>query len=137
MYYFHRIHKYAALPLILSLLISTFPVSGFAAENVSTDQLLAESALQADRALIQDLMSRAEMREQMELLGVDPNEALERVNTMSDNEVRQVAAEIRTSPAGSGGLGTIVGAAVTIFVILLITDILCLTSFFNFTRCVR
>lgn len=137
MYYFHRIRKYAALPLILSLLVSTFPATGFGAGNVSTDQLLEESMLQSDRAMIRDLVSREEMREQMQLLGVDPDEAMNRVNSMSDSEVRQIAGEIRTMPTGGDGLGTIVGAAVTIFIILLITDILCLTSFFSFTKCVR
>jgi hypothetical protein len=34
-------------------------------------------------------------------------------------------------------VGPIVGAAVLIFIILLITDILCLTSVFNFTRCAQ
>jgi len=137
MNYFHRIRKAMALPLILSLLITTFPVAGFGAENISTDQLIEDTMLQADRALIQDLMSRAEMHEQMQLLGVDPAEAMDRVNSMSDSEVRQMAGEIRTLPAGGDGLGTIVGAAVTIFLVLLITDLLCLTSFFTFTKCAR
>ena len=56
---------------------------------------------------------------------------------MSDDEVRRIAGEIKTLPAGGDGLGTIVGAAVTIFVILLITDILGLTKIFPFTRSVR
>ena len=137
MSHFHRIRKILALPLIMSLLISTFPVTGFSAENVSTDQLLAQSMLQSDREMIRDLVSREDMRDQMQLLGVDPGEAMDRVNSMSDDEVRQIAGEIKTMPAGGDGLGTIVGAAVTIFIILLITDILCLTSFFNFTKCVR
>ena len=137
MSHFHRIRKILALPLIMSLLISTFPVTGFSAENVSTDQLLEQSMLQSDREMIRDLVSREDMRDQMQLLGVDPGEAMDRVNSMSDDEVRQIAGEIKTMPAGGDGLGTIVGAAVTIFIILLITDILCLTSFFNFTKCVR
>lgn len=137
MSHFHRIREILALPLIMSLLISTFPITGFSAENVSTDQLLEQNMLQSDREMIRDLVSREDMRDQMQLLGVDPGEAMDRVNSMSDDEVRQIAGEIKTMPAGGDGLGTIVGAAVTIFIILLITDILCLTSFFNFTKCVR
>jgi hypothetical protein len=38
-------------------------------------------------------------------------------------------------PAGQDAATAVIGAAVTIFIILLITDILCLTHVFNFTRC--
>jgi hypothetical protein len=137
MYYFQRIREVMALPLILSLLIGTFPVSTFAAGNVSTDQLIEESITSTNRAMIQDLMSRDEMREQMTLLGVDPDEALTRVNTLSDSEIQQIAGQITTLPAGGDALASIVGAAVTVFIILLITDLLCLTSFFSFTKCAR
>jgi len=137
MSYFHRVRKALALPLILSLIVSTFPVTAFSAENVSTDQLIVESMVSADRELVRDFMSRVEVREQMQLLGVDPDEALDRVSSLSDGEIQQIAGEITTAPAGGDGLGTIVGAAVTIFIILLITDILCLTNFFSFTTCAR
>lgn len=133
---FNRFCKFLAVPLIFTLIIGTFPVA-FAAPNVSTDELLEQTRLDADREMIIDLMSRDEMKNQMQLLGVNADEAMARVNTMSDSEIKHLAAEIRTTPAGGDALGTILGAAVTIFVVLLITDILCLTSFFNFTRCVR
>jgi hypothetical protein len=137
MYYFQRIREVMALPLILSLLIGTFPVSSFAAGNVSTDQLIEESIASTNRAMIQDLMSRDDMREQMTLLGVDPDEAMTRVNNLSDSEIQKIAGQITTLPAGGDALSTIVGAAVTIFIVLLITDLLCLTSFFSFTKCAR
>jgi len=137
MYYFQRIREVMALPLILSLLIGTFPVSSFAAGNVSTDQLIEESIASTNRAMIQDLMARDEMREQMTLLGVDPDEAITRVNSLSDSEIQQIAGQITSLPAGGDALASIVGAAVTVFIILLITDLLCLTSFFSFTKCAR
>jgi len=36
----------------------------------------------------------------------------------------------------SAGAG-VIGALVTVFLVLLVTDLLCLTKLFNFTRCVR
>jgi hypothetical protein len=38
-------------------------------------------------------------------------------------------------PAGQDALGTVVGAALVVFIVLLITDIACLTRVFDFTRC--
>jgi hypothetical protein len=137
MSYFHQTRKVLALPLILTLLVNMYPVTAWAAENVSTDQLIEENLAASDRALVQDLLTRAEMREQMRLMGVDPDEAINRVNSLSDSEIQQLAGEIRSLPAGGDALGAIVGAAVTIFIVLLITDLLCLTTFFSFTRCAR
>jgi hypothetical protein len=133
---FRRIRELLALPLILSLLLSTFPVTATSAENIGTDQLIEDSVRLAERAQVLAFVSRGDIREQMSTLGVDPNEALERISSFSDDEIRQIAGQLDTLPAGGDALGTIVGAALTVFVILLITDLLCLTSFFNFTRCV-
>jgi hypothetical protein len=49
--------------------------------------------------------------------------------------VAEVTAKLDELPAGQSAIGIIVGAAVLIFLVLLITDLLCLTSIFNFTRC--
>ena len=73
----------------------------------------------------------------LEQMDVDPQMIEERVAAMTDEEASKFAQEIDTLPAGSDALGSLVGAAVFIFVLLLITDILGLTKVFNFTRSVR
>jgi hypothetical protein len=73
----------------------------------------------------------------LEQMDVDPQTIEERVAAMTDEEASKFAQEIDTLPAGSDALGSLVGAAVFIFVLLLITDILGLTKVFNFTRSVR
>jgi hypothetical protein len=52
---------------------------------------------------------------------------------MSDDEVAQLAGRIDQAPAG----GDILGILFTVFIILLITDILGLTKVFPFTRSMR
>lgn len=136
MEFFYRIRKILALPIIISLLISTYAGAAFSAENIGTDQLIAEQAIKLERAQVHDFLARQDVRDQMSSLGVNPDEALDRAGSFSDDEIRQIAGQLDTLPAGGDALGTIVGAALTVFVILLITDLLCLTSFFNFTRCV-
>jgi hypothetical protein len=137
MSFFHRVRTAVSLPLILCLVVTTFPMALPASENISTDQLIDESIAAADRALLLDLMSREETRAQMELLGVNPEEALSRVAALSDSEVRRITGELHTLPAGGDTLGTLIGAALTVFLVLLITDLLCLTTVFSFTRCSR
>ena len=82
-------------------------------------------------------LAREDVREQMQDLGVDPAEAEARVAAMSDAEVQELAGKLDNAKAGEGPLGAIVGAAVFVFVVLLITDILCFTDVFPFTKCAR
>jgi len=65
--------------------------------------------------------------------GVTSESAVERVKAMSDDEVAQLAGRIDQAPAG----GDILGILFTVFIILLITDILGLTKVFPFTRSMR
>lgn len=67
-------------------------------------------------------------------MDVNPEMIEKRVAAMTDEEASEVAQKINTLPAGSS---SIIGAAVTVFVILLITDILGFTKVFPFTRTIR
>ena len=57
----------------------------------------------------------------------------ERVNALTDAEAAQMAEQIDRAPAG----GDVLGLLFTVFIILLVTDILGLTKVFPFTRPVR
>ena len=56
-----------------------------------------------------------------------------RVDALTDAETTQLMAQIDQAPAG----GEVLGVLFSIFIILLITDILGLTKIFPFTRSVR
>lgn len=106
------------------------------AAMISTDSVLAsENATTDDRARLNALMQREEVRAEMRRHGIDPDEAAARVAALSDAEVAEVSAKLDEMPAGQNAIGIIVGAAVLIFLVLLVTDLLCLTSVFDFTRC--
>ena len=106
------------------------------AAMVSTgDAIAADTSVATDRDRLNALMQRQEVRQEMRRHGIDPDEAAARVAALSDAEVAEVTAKLDELPAGQSAIGIIVGAAVLIFLVLLITDLLCLTSIFNFTRC--
>ncbi|MBI3044191.1 MAG: PA2779 family protein [Betaproteobacteria bacterium] len=96
---------------------------------VTTDQVVVG----ADRDQVRSFLDRADVRAQMEALGVDAGATRARVDALSDEEARDLAARIGELPAG----GSVVGVLFAIFIILLITDILGLTKIFPFTRSVR
>ena len=103
-----------------------FPVS---AGIITTDQVVVG----ADRDQVRGFLDRADVRAQMEALGVDAGATHARVDALSDEEARDLAARIGELPAG----GSVIGVLFAIFIILLVTDLLGLTKVFPFTRSVR
>ena len=105
------------------------------AEMIGTDAAIAKYATGGmDRSTLMDELRKEDVRAEMIALGVDPAEAEARLAALSDAEVAAALAQTDAEEAGASG---VVGALFTIFVILLVTDILCFTRVFNFTRCVR
>lgn len=137
MHTLQQVRKVLVLPLILSLIIGGLPAQSFGAGNISTDQLIEDQLFLAERALVYDFISRENVRNEMISLGVNPDEAMKRIDSLSDNEVQLIAGQISTVPAGEGVVGPIVGALMGVFIILLITDLLCFTTVFSFTKCIR
>ncbi|MBW2099864.1 MAG: PA2779 family protein, partial [Deltaproteobacteria bacterium] len=74
----------------------------------------------------------------MKAQGINAAEVKARVDSLSDAEVARIVGQIDNSlPAGGDALGTVVGAALFIFVVLLITDILGFTDVFTFVKSQR
>jgi hypothetical protein len=93
-----------------------------------------EAAVAGARERLNTTLERAEVRAQLQALGVSPTDVKARVDALGDEEAARVAGQLDRLPAGGDG---IIGAIVFIFVLLLITDILGLTKIFPFTRSVR
>jgi Family of unknown function (DUF6627) len=104
---------------------------------ISTDRIIQQDNVNSDRQRVSAFIARDDVRKEFQKHGVNPDEAAARVAALSDAEIGQIADRLDSLPAGQDAAVAIISAAVTIFIILLITDILCLTNVFNFTRCAR
>ncbi len=122
------IRRFIASLLILSL-ASLGVAAPAQAAMVATDAAVAVT----ERGRISSLLDRADVRAQLQAYGVDPADVKMRVAAMTDEEAAQLAAQLDSLPTG----GSIVGAIVLVFLVLLITDILGFTKIFPFTRSVR
>lgn len=120
--------------LILALLAWNLSPAPVGAALVTTEQAILNDEAAAARARLESLLKRPEVRAELVALGVEPAEADARVARLSDEEIAQIAGRLDELPAGEGAVGAIVGAALFIFVVLLITDLLGLTDFFPFVR---
>jgi uncharacterized protein DUF6627 len=117
--------------LLSSLLIVCLTGLGL---PVHAGMLSTEAALaNADRAHVFSVLDRQEVRAGLEARGVGAADVKARVAAMTDDEVAQLADRIQSLPAG----GDVLGILLTIFIVLLITDILGFTKIFPFTRSVR
>ena len=98
-------------------------------EMLPTQALTANS----DRERVASFLDREDVRLQLQAQGVNPVDVKARVAAMTDEEAAQLAAHMDSMPAG----GNILGVMLTVFLVLLITDILGFTKVFPFTRPVR
>ncbi|OGS90411.1 MAG: hypothetical protein A2Z95_02735 [Gallionellales bacterium GWA2_60_18] len=105
------------------------PASSFAG-MVETDQTVNHALAEQGRARIMALVDRDDVRAQLEAKGVTSEQAKARVNALTDEEALQVSGKLDQLPAG----GEIIGVMFTIFIVLLVTDILGFTKVFSFTR---
>ena len=123
--------------LIASLLIASTTLMGLPltanAGIVATETTITADAAVANRDQVTSFLARADVQQAMQERGVNGADALQRVQSMSDAEVAQLAGRIDQAPAG----GEILGILFTVFIILLVTDILGLTKVFPFTRSAR
>ncbi len=134
MLFLRKYSKFVASPLIGLMLALSMPLGMAQAALVGTDQVVSPSRAEADRARVANFMARDDVRAEMRGMGVDPAEAEQRVAVMSDVEISQIAARIDEAPAGQDALGTLIGAALLVFIILLITDLAGLTDVFPFVK---
>lgn len=123
-----------AVGLAILMAMTTLPMGLAQAKMVTTDQVIEQSTPSEDRAQVRDFLMREDVQQQLTLLGVDPDEAADRVAGLSDEEVQQIAGRLDELPAGEGGVGVVVGAILIVFLVLLITDLLGLTDVFPFVK---
>lgn len=118
--------------LIVCLTSISLPMQATAA-IVSTQEAATGAGAAAERERVLGFLSRDDVRKSLEEQGVSPQAAIDRVGILSDEEVQQLAGRIDQAPAG----GDVLGILFTIFVVLLVTDILGFTKVFPFTRSIR
>lgn len=127
-----KICRYVAVPLAAIMMMSSVTVGAAYAGLVSTEQVTRNTAHASDRDRVRAFLAREDVRQKLNDYGVAPEEATARVAAMSDSEVAQLAGQIDSLPAGEGAIGAIVGAALFVFIVLLITDVAGVTDVFDF-----
>lgn len=120
---------------VVSALLSTMLLSETTwAQMASTEVLFVQPSAAAAKQKVMAFSEREDVQSTLAQMGVEPQVLKDRIASLSDDEAVAMADRIDTMPAGGDAVGAIVGAAVFIFIVLLITDLLGFTKVFNFTR---
>jgi hypothetical protein len=84
--------------LLIALMIWT-PYQIAQAGMIGTDQIVSASS-NLDRANLLNILSRPDVASQLQLLGVDPVQAKDRVQSMSDEDLAAITNNLDSLPAG-------------------------------------
>lgn len=101
--------------LVLSMML--LPFQTIQASMIGTDQLTSVASVQADRASVLSLLNRSDVTSQLQTMGLDPQAARDRVAALTDQEVRALAGQLNSLPAGADG-GWWIAAVVIIGVLI-------------------
>ena len=116
-------------PLLIALTVAMFatPLQSSHGGVISTQQYLAAAERDASLARVNTVLARAEVRAQLEQLGVAPVAAQERIAALTDEELQLLATDLENMPAG-GSLLAVVGI---VAIVLLVLELLDVTDLFK------
>jgi len=129
-----RFAKYVCYFVTMTMLLMSLPVQTVQAAMVKTETMLTLSTATNVRENLNQFLKREDVKAIMMAQGISPVEATARVDSLSDAEIMQISDKMDQLPAGGSTFGVIIGAAVIIFIVLLITDILGFTDVFTFVK---
>ncbi|WP_409513441.1 PA2779 family protein [Alteromonas sp. KS69] len=99
------------------------------AEAVSSQNVMQAQAHAFNKQQLIDMVSRADVQEKLVSLGVSQNDAISRINGMTNSEISQLNSQLNDAPAGG-----VVGAVLTVLAIIAILDLVGVTDVYPFIR---
>jgi len=128
---FRRSAKSVSIFMVIFLSFIYMPVQSVFAAMIETEAVMADQSLSHAREKVRAFLQRRDVQAVIISQGVEPLEAQARVESLSDAEIREIAARIDQLPAG-GLLGTVLVIVLIFFLVLLILDVLGVTDIFTF-----
>jgi hypothetical protein len=106
--------------VLIAAMVFTLPAPA-RAEMVGTAQLLAHTSRADQEAQLRQFLARDDVRQQLEAMGVDAQDAQARVAALTDSELQRLSQDVANAPAaGDPDILIILGV---VFLVLLILDL--------------
>jgi hypothetical protein len=127
--------KSAGVFLVVLMVLLTVPYQSVLAAMIETEATLDITAAgQEARNHIKTILAREDAQSVLRAQGIDPLEAMARVDSLTDAEAQRIANQIEELPAGGNFFVTFLIVVGVIVIILIITDALGYTNVFTFVR---
>jgi hypothetical protein len=116
-----------SLAILLSAALLSSSIQVARAGVIGTQQYFSSIDRAATIEHIDSVLARAEVRSELERLGVDPAAAQARVAALTDQELETLATNLDSLPAG----GAILGVLGVVFLVLLILELVGVIDIFK------
>lgn len=120
----NKLKQALAVVLAVAMVMPGMPAY---AGMVGTEQMVMQESRALSRATVERFIASEQVATQLATWGVAPDAVTERVASLSDAELQQLALEIESQPAGGNAL-VVVGI---VFVVLLILELVGVTNLFR------
>jgi hypothetical protein len=101
---------------------------------IGTESVINTDRAQNAREYLKSLLARQDVRNALVSQGIDPREAKNRIDSLTDEEATLVADQLQELPAGGSFFTTLLIVALIVFLVLLVTDITGYTDIFPFVK---
>lgn len=129
-----RYRKFYGVIILISTCLLYLPPSPAWAEMINTQYVIHRDAEQASaRARVRAFISRPDVMAQMRAYGITPDEALSRVDSLTDSEIDSIAGQMDRLPAGAGGTYALDGSLVMFISMALYAIIAAILIYFSFS----
>jgi hypothetical protein len=108
---------------ILSVALLNLGMASAASAAIVDTASLVTTDREADLTAVRSRIERADVRAQLEKMGVDATAVDRRVASLNDRELHRLAADMKSAPAG-GDAVWIVGAVFIVLIILELTGVI-------------
>ncbi len=109
-----------AVYLVFAMVLMTLPAQGWAMFMPSTG---TDSMREADLATIQKTLETTVVKQRLMDYGLSPEEALARVNRLSNEQVHQFAAQLDSLQAGADGVDALIFLLLVAVIVVLILQL--------------
>ena len=123
MHYWHR-----PTAILLSLLLALTPLIPAQAAMIGNEQIINQHSQGQTRDSLQQLLDQQSARQQLQSLGVSPDQIKSRIDSLTDSELARINRHVDTLDAG----GSVLGILLVIFIVFVITDVIGATDIFPF-----
>ena len=120
--------------LAIFMFILSGPYQSAMAAMIGTEVVIDADRAQSAREYLNGFLAREDVRNALISQGIDPQEAKNRIDSLTDKEAQLVADQLERLPAGGDFLVTLLVIVFLVFVILLVTDIAGYTDIFPFVK---